>query len=57
MNAADIMTRFVVTVPPSATMTAVAIELAQHAISGVPVVDGEGKLLGIITEGDLVRPP
>ena len=56
MDAADIMTRFLVTVPPGATMKAVAKELAQHAISGVPVVGDDGKLLGIITEGDLVRP-
>ncbi len=51
MDAADIMTRFVVTMPPGATMKAVAKELAQHAISGMSVVDDDGKLLGIITEG------
>jgi len=56
MDAAQIMTRFVVTVPPGATMTEVAKSLAQHAISGVPVCEADGRLLGIITEGDLVRP-
>jgi CBS domain-containing protein len=56
MDAARIMTRFVVTVLPSATMTEVARCLAEHAISGVPVCDSDGKLVGIITEGDLIRP-
>ena len=56
MDAAEIMTRFVVSVAPTATMTEIAKTLAEHAISGVPVCDAEGRLLGIITEGDLVRP-
>lgn len=56
MDAAEIMTRFVVSVAPSATMTEVARTLAQHAISGVPVCEADGRLVGIITEGDLVRP-
>jgi CBS domain-containing protein len=56
MDAAEIMTRFVVSVLPSATMTEIAKTLAQHAISGVPVCEADGRLVGIITEGDLVRP-
>jgi CBS domain-containing protein len=56
MDVAEIMTRFVVSVAPSATMTEVAKTLAQHAISGVPVCEADGRLVGIITEGDLVRP-
>jgi CBS domain-containing protein len=56
MDAAEIMTRFVVTVSPAATMTEIARTLAQHAISGVPVCEADGRLVGIITEGDLVRP-
>src|ERR1700709_229653 len=56
MDAAEIMTRFVVTVSPSATMTEVAKTLAEHAISGVPVCEADGTLVGIVTEGDLVRP-
>jgi CBS domain-containing protein len=56
MDAEQIMTRFVVTVPPSASMTEIARCLAQHAISGVPVCEADGKLVGIITEGDLIRP-
>ena len=56
MDAAEIMSRFVVSVAPRATMTEVAKTLAQHAISGVPVCEVDGRLVGIITEGDLVRP-
>ena len=56
MDAAEIMTRFVVTVPPGATMNEIAKSLAQHAISGVPVCESDGTLVGIVTEGDLVRP-
>src|SRR5580658_3404419 len=56
MDAAEIMTRFVVSVLPSATMTEIAKTLAQHAISGVPVCEADGRLVGIVTEGDLVRP-
>ncbi|WP_433461940.1 CBS domain-containing protein [Spirillospora sp. CA-128828] len=29
--------------------------LAEHEISGVPVVDGEGRVLGVVTEADLLR--
>jgi CBS domain-containing protein len=56
MDAAEIMTRFLVTVSPTATMTEIAKSLAEHAISGVPVCEEDGTLVGIITEGDLVRP-
>jgi len=56
MDAAEIMTRFVITVPPNATMNEIAKTLAEHAISGVPVCEADGTLVGIITEGDLVRP-
>jgi CBS domain-containing protein len=56
MDAAEIMTRFVVTVLPTAPMTEIAKTLAQHAISGVPVCEPDGTLVGIVTEGDLVRP-
>jgi len=56
MDAAQIMTRFVVSVPPNATLPEIAKCLAQHAISGVPVCEADGRLVGIVTEGDLVRP-
>jgi CBS domain-containing protein len=56
MDASHIMTRFVVSVLPTASMTEIARSLAQHAISGVPVCQADGTLVGIVTEGDLVRP-
>lgn len=56
MNAADIMTRFVVTVAPTATIDGIAKILAEHAISGVPVCEADGTLVGIVTESDLIRP-
>lgn len=55
MNAADLMTSFVVTVRPDATIEYAAQLMLQYRISGLPVTDGDGALLGIITESDLLR--
>jgi CBS domain-containing protein len=55
MKAADIMTRDVVSVRPETTLAeAVRLMLARQ-ISGLPVVDGDGRLVGMLTEGDLLR--
>jgi CBS domain-containing protein len=55
MKAKDIMTSPVVTVEPDvAVLQAVRIML-QRRMSGLPVVDKEGGLVGIITEGDFLR--
>lgn len=55
MRAHQIMTRSVVTVTPETTILEAAnIMLRQH-ISGLPVVNGTGKLVGIVTEGDFIR--
>jgi CBS domain-containing protein len=55
MRAHQIMTRPVVTVAPDATILEAAnIMLRQH-ISGLPVVDAAGKLVGIVSEGDFIR--
>lgn len=54
MNAADIMTRAVVTVAPETEVATVAQLLMDHNISAVPVVDYQGRLVGIISEGDLL---
>ena len=56
MDASQIMTRFLVTVAPTATLGEIAKTLASHAVSGVPVCNPDGSLAGIVTEGDLVRP-
>jgi CBS domain-containing protein len=56
IDAASIMTRAVVTAGPDDTVTQVAGLLAEHEISAVPVCDKDGKLLGMLSEGDLMRP-
>jgi CBS domain-containing protein len=54
MKVKDVMTRDVLTVRPDTHVTAVARLLREHAISGMPVVDSEGTVVGLITELDLV---
>ena len=51
----DIMTKNPVTVPPDHTVEETAEILSQKKISGVPVTDADGKVLGIITRDDLFR--
>jgi CBS domain-containing protein len=55
-TAFSIMTRNVVSVRPDDGTAAVAQTLTEHGISAAPVVDASGKLLGIISEGDLLQP-
>src|SRR5579863_5151100 len=55
MNVADIMTRTVITVTPETPIAEVARLMVQHRISGLPVVDPSGAVIGIVTEGDLLR--
>ena len=55
MKAADLMTSFVVTVRPDATIEYAAQVMLQYRISGLPVTDSDGAVLGIITESDLLR--
>ena len=57
MNAADVMMSNVITVSEDASVRDVANILLTNRISAVPVVDEQGKLVGIISEGDLVRRP
>ncbi|WP_037300799.1 CBS domain-containing protein [Rubritepida flocculans] len=49
------MSRDVVTVRPETPLREVAELLASRHLSGVPVVDAEGRLLGVLTESDLMR--
>lgn len=55
MIVADVMTRHVISVPPDATVEDAAKLMLQRAISGLFVVDDQGQLAGIVTEGDLLR--
>jgi CBS domain-containing protein len=54
LTARDIMHTDVITIGPDATVRELADLLAQHEISGVPVVDAAGALVGIVTEGDVI---
>lgn len=55
MNAKDVMTPSVLSVAPDASISAAARLMLQNKISGLPVVDASGKLVGMITEGDFLR--
>jgi CBS domain-containing protein len=55
MRAIDVMARDVVTATPEMTVQAVAQLMINHRISGIPIVDADRQLLGIVTEGDLLR--
>jgi len=55
MKAADVMVSNVITVPPEASVLDVAKILVTNRISAVPVLDEPGRLIGIVSEGDLMR--
>jgi CBS domain-containing protein len=55
MKASDIMVAKVVTIGPNASVRDVANLLLNEHISAVPVVSEDGNLLGIVSEGDLMR--
>ena len=57
MQVSDLMTRKVVSVTPDTPVIKVAALLVERHLSAVPVADGEGRVLGIISEGDLMRRP
>lgn len=54
LKAKDIMVKDVITVRSTATIEELARILIEHKISGVPVVDENGDLMGIVTENDLI---
>jgi CBS domain-containing protein len=57
MKVSEVMTRRVISILPDAPISdAIKLMLKKH-ISGLPVIDEEGKLVGILTEGDLLRRP
>jgi CBS domain-containing protein len=55
MNASDVMITDVTTVKPNTKVQEVAEILVTKQISGMPVVDDSGKVVGMISEGDLLR--
>jgi CBS domain-containing protein len=55
MRAHQIMTRHVITVGADTSIADAILTMLQHRISGMPVVDSQGKLIGVISQGDFVR--
>ena len=55
MRVADFMTREVVTVRPDTPVLIAARQMLERKISGLPVVDDAGCVVGIVTEHDLLR--
>jgi len=51
---ADVMTRDVITTTPRTPIREVARLLVEHGISGLPVVDDDGAVVGMLSEGDLI---
>jgi len=54
MNVEQVMTRKVITATPATPIHEAAGLMVAHAISGLPVVDGAGRVVGVISEGDLI---
>ena len=52
---ADVMTREVITVTPETSLRDLAEILSQKNFNGVPVVDDEGEVIGVVSESDLVE--
>ena len=55
MKAGDVMTTKLITVTPESSVGDAAKLMLQYRISGLPVVDRKGELVGIVTEGDFLR--
>ena len=55
MKAADVMTTHVISVAPDESILKCVRLMLEYRISGLPVVDAKGSLVGIVTEGDFLR--
>jgi CBS domain-containing protein len=55
MKAKDVMTSTVISVQPDATILQAARQMLQNHISGLPVIDKSGKIVGVLSEGDFLR--
>src|SRR3954452_24127526 len=55
MDVSHVMSRSVRTVRQDAALAEAIALMVDHRISGTPVVDSEGQLIGMLTEGDLLR--
>src|SRR3970040_584576 len=55
MQAQDVMTTVVATIPADATVQEAAKLMLERRISALPVMDGKDRVIGVVSEGDLVR--
>ncbi len=55
LNVRDYMTKDLITFKPDQSVEEVISLLIKHRISGGPVVDDEGQLVGVISEGDCIK--
>lgn len=55
MRVAELMRRNVKTISPDATVTELVLILADTHVSGLPVVDDRGRMIGVVSTTDLVR--
>jgi len=55
LHARDVMTSPAITAPPRTTLVEIVKLMLEHRISAVPIVDSTQKLVGLVSEGDLVR--
>src|SRR5579884_534820 len=55
MRAADVMTRGVISVSPETSVIKAARMMLQYELGGLPVLDKQAHLVGILTEGDFLR--
>lgn len=55
MRAADLMTRNIISIRPEMPLAQAAELMLQYRVSGLPVLAPSGELVGILTEGDLLR--
>jgi len=54
MNAKDIMTRDIITVSPTMSVKTLAMTLIKNQISGAPVAGKDGKIIGVVSEADIL---
>ncbi|MDB5059437.1 MAG: domain containing rane protein [Chloroflexi bacterium] len=54
LTAQDVMTRHVITVSPDTKVEDAATQLARHRITGLPVLDAAGSVIGMISDFDVI---
>ena len=54
MRVRDIMTSTVVTATIATTFQELVDLMIRHGVSGIPVIDGDGRPIGIVTEADII---